>query len=256
MPKIWFTHADGVLLLWLLLAHLLTDFVLQTDAWVKSKYQLQAKAPFLYIHGGIAALTLWLASVACGLPMPIWLALIAGSIHLLIDYAKIKWDKHKSLAAFIIDQLLHIIVVLLLWLYRTHKWNTMCTVLRQVAHDYKTMLVLVGYLWVIGPSAIIIRFSIKALLPNRLLPSSTNIVNTIADDAEKAGRYIGIFERIIILSLVLLNQYGAIGFLIASKALIRMNSKKQTEYVLLGSLLSYALAIGTGLCIHGLLRFK
>ncbi|MFC4231617.1 DUF3307 domain-containing protein [Parasediminibacterium paludis] len=249
MPvKQWFTQADGTLLLWLLLAHIVTDFILQTDAMVKSKQAQQAKAPLLYLHGAIAALTLWLAS---GLLLPWWLALLAGVLHLVVDYLKIQLDKHRSFAAFIIDQLVHIAVVICLWLYLIHKWPLLFTVLQQLALDYTTVLVLLGYVFVIWPSAIIVRLAIKALLPNRLLPpTNNNLIATVTDDAEKAGRYIGIFERCMIFSLVLLNQYGAIGFLIASKALIRMNSKKQTEYVLLGSLLSYALAIGTGLCIH------
>lgn len=254
MPvKQWFTQADGVLLLWLLLAHVATDFILQTDALVASKYERQAKAPFLYVHGLIAALTLWLAS---GLQLPWWLALLAGVVHVVVDYLKIRLDKHRSFVAFLVDQLAHIAVVVLLWLYLTGKWGLLYTVLQQLAQDYTIMLVLLGYVFVIWPSAIIIRLAIKALLPNRLLPpTNSNIIATVTDDAEKAGRYIGIFERCMMLSLVLLNQYGAIGFLIASKALIRMNSKKQTEYVLLGSLLSYALAIGTGLCIHWVRSF-
>ena len=74
-----------------------------------------------------------------------------------------------------------------------------------------------------------------------------------AESLSNAGTYIGILERILVLIFVLIGQYGAIGFLIAAKSLLRVsregdeNARKKTEYVLIGTLLSFTVAVVTGL---------
>jgi hypothetical protein len=75
------------------------------------------------------------------------------------------------------------------------------------------------------------------------------------DDADNslahAGKWIGIVERVIVLILVLQNQYSAIGLLVAAKGIIRFNEKDRqeakTEYLVIGTLLSIGVAIATGL---------
>ena len=69
------------------------------------------------------------------------------------------------------------------------------------------------------------------------------------------GRLIGILERIIIYFLVLINKYEAIGFIMAAKAFARfkeMDNRQFAEYVLIGTLLSIVLAVGTALFIKQL----
>ena len=69
---------------------------------------------------------------------------------------------------------------------------------------------------------------------------------------KKAGRTIGVFERVLILTLILTDNFGAIGFLIGAKSILRFsdskagNARKQTEYVLIGTLMSFALSIIVG----------
>ena len=75
-----------------------------------------------------------------------------------------------------------------------------------------------------------------------------------SDTLKDAGKWIGIAERVLIFSFVLLNQYEAIGFLIAAKSLLRFRegatAARQSEYVLVGTLLSYGFAILIGLLIR------
>lgn len=78
----------------------------------------------------------------------------------------------------------------------------------------------------------------------------------LEEGLDKAGRYIGILERILVLTLVLFNQISAIGFLIAAKSILRYGDKdikgarKQTEYVLIGTLMSFSSAIALGLLVR------
>ena len=68
------------------------------------------------------------------------------------------------------------------------------------------------------------------------------------ESLEKAGRWIGWLERFLILSFVLLKQYEAIGLLVAAKSIFRFNeSRKAGEYILIGTLLSFTIAIIVGL---------
>ncbi len=62
----------------------------------------------------------------------------------------------------------------------------------------------------------------------------------------RAGRIIGILERNLILFFVLVNQFAAIAFIIAAKGIARfkeLDEREFAEYVLIGTLLSSALAI-------------
>ena len=58
-------------------------------------------------------------------------------------------------------------------------------------------------------------------------------------------------------SLVLQNQYSAIGLLITAKGIIRFNEKDRqevkTEYLVIGTLMSIGIAILTGLAVKMLI---
>jgi hypothetical protein len=73
-------------------------------------------------------------------------------------------------------------------------------------------------------------------------------------DLPNAGKLIGIVERWLILVFILISQFEAIGFLLAAKSIMRFKSDEslKTEYLLTGTLLSFAIAIGTGLLISHL----
>jgi hypothetical protein len=68
-----------------------------------------------------------------------------------------------------------------------------------------------------------------------------------------AGKYIGIIERIFVLIFIVMEHWEGIGLLIAAKSVFRFNdlkesnSRKLTEYILIGTLLSFGFAILTGI---------
>lgn len=63
------------------------------------------------------------------------------------------------------------------------------------------------------------------------------------------GRLIGQLERCLIFLFILMGQPGGIGFLVAAKSILRFSeakeSQKLAEYVLIGTLLSFGLAIAS-----------
>lgn len=66
-----------------------------------------------------------------------------------------------------------------------------------------------------------------------------------------SGELIGWLERGLMLVFVVLSQYEAIGFLIATKSILRFNEassgREKSEYVLTGTLLSLATALSLGI---------
>src|SRR5699024_2359116 len=84
-----------------------------------------------------------------------------------------------------------------------------------------------------------------------------NLSKTIHDDKDdylnNAGKYIGILELIFVFIFIVTGNWSAIGFLLAAKSVFRFGylkeakDRKLTEYILIGTLLSFGLAIVTGL---------
>jgi hypothetical protein len=236
-----FTIDQGNMLIRLLLAHFVSDFVLQTKRMVDDKRWL---SKYMFLHIAIVYLS---TAIFTGW----WLAAgIVAIIHYIIDGSKIEAIKRfpgPGLLLFLIDQAFHIISLLLVWAGGYGLWNQLGATSLLPFTNYNYSLLLLGYLIVIGPVGYIIKFAthdmVKSLSP--------------AEVTEHGGRRIGIFERIIILTFVLLGRYEAIGFLLAGKSIIRFMNKDEhlrSEYVLIGTMMSYALSIMVGVAIHFLLK--
>jgi hypothetical protein len=78
-----------------------------------------------------------------------------------------------------------------------------------------------------------------------------------ASGLSHAGMVIGIIERVLVLSLVLVSQYTAITIVFAAKSIARFNDlkdRKTAEYYLIGTLVSITLATITGIIIRMVLK--
>lgn len=106
--------------------------------------------------------------------------------------------------------------------------------------------VLAGFLLVINEMNIILRYILRVMG----LQSVGKQEDKVSDEEYSMGRLIGLLERIFIFLFVLVNQYGAIGFILAAKGVTRFNNFKDdrpfAEYVLIGTLLSTLLALMIG----------
>lgn len=77
----------------------------------------------------------------------------------------------------------------------------------------------------------------------------------------EAGKYIGILERLFVFVFILMSQWAAIGFLLTVKSVFRFGDlskakdRKLTEYILIGTLLSFGIAILIGLLYIYLIRY-
>lgn len=234
------TPVETSLLIRLIIAHLLTDFLFQSDSWVKSRFNRGWCSKHLYFHGLIGGLLTYLFS---GLWSYIWIPIAVATTHIIIDGIKVKYE--DTLQSFLKDQISHFIVLLTIWIWIINPTSEDIEVLKQIFLSGTKIWVIIGaYLIIILPSSVLI----SKITEKWRLNLSENILPGNKDESlENAGRWIGILERFLILTFVLLQQYAAIGLLVAAKSIFRFSeSRKVGEYVLIGTLLSFTIAIIVG----------
>ncbi len=235
-----------IIIVKLLFAHLLGDFLLQPTSWVSDKENKKHKSKYLYIHTLLHGILAWLivGEIAFG-----WLALVLAVSHGFIDFLKLQFQKDKTKRNwFVIDQMLHLItIVIIASLYDN-------LIVNFTAFDNRFWILITGILFLTKPTSIIIKNIISIWTPESK--------NKNDDSLENAGNYIGIFERLFIFCFILTGHFEAIGFLLAAKSIFRFGDLKEakdrklTEYVLIGTLLSFGIALLTGLLVQfGLLHF-
>lgn len=240
--------AELPLLLLLLLAHILGDFVFQGAAWVDERYERHHRSKRLYAHAAIhTALSL---AVLWSLLTPSWhllgLAAIIGITHLAIDLAK-SYTPPGRLSWFVVDQFLHLSVLAGVWLAVSNQWDVATSAIVTLGST-DALLVLIGYVVVIWPFSIVIGLVCQRW--TRDIDGSETLAN--------AGKRIGQLERFLILTFILADQFAAIGFLLAAKSILRFgdtkepNHRKINEYILVGTMTSFSLTIALGLLIKAL----
>jgi hypothetical protein len=223
-----------------ILAHLLTDFIFQPKTWIKERHAKHFRSGTLYLHGLLTALVAWTLTGWHYWPA----ALVILVTHIAID----GWKSYRkdSILIFLTDQLLHLGVLLILFCYLFNRWDIYQLLWHRMNHTENFWYLLTAFVFLTMPAGIFI-----GQLTKRWREKIKD-----AEGLADAGKWIGICERIIILIFVLLNQYAAIGLLVAAKGIIRFNEKdrpeEKTEYLVIGTLISMGLAIATGLLIKSL----
>lgn len=227
-----------MILIKLLLAHLIGDFMLQPQKWVKDKEKRKLKSPKLYIHVLIhvvvTAVLLWNISF--------WLTIvIIGVSHFGIDALKLVFQKNKTKRRlFFIDQLLHVLVIFLCYIFLIKNTSVFNFRITEVQLLLFTCLLFLTVPVSIIMKTIFLKWDISELTKNN---------QSLAD----AGKYIGILERILVFIFIIVNHWEAVGFLITAKSVFRFGDLKEsktrqlTEYILIGTLISFGIAILTGI---------
>ncbi len=225
------------------IAHLVADFILQPHSWSLMKKQNIVTRHHLW-HALIVFFCSYTLSLDYGY---VGYALILVVIHFLTDVVKstlqIKTNQ-KDNVLFFLDQSVHLIAILFISvLYNNH-----CGIHFIVDIPLKYILVVAGFAFCAKPSNILIKnifdsFSISVPQPISYQREEEN------RDLPNAGKLIGIMERSLVLALILVNQYSAVGLIIAAKSILRFKDNTKNEYVLVGTLLSFGIAIIAGVLI-------
>lgn len=229
------------LLLLQFIAHILTDYTFQTDEKAKNKNELGFKSPFLKWHILVAFITSCVLSFQVNF---IPYAVVIAITHWIIDGFKPVFSKNKYFAkyGFFIDQFLHLLMIVLVICFYVFENKIIINNLGfQLNTQY--LAIILAYLICVKPTNIIIK-EVFHVFDITFKQNGDELVN--------AGKLIGLIERWLVLTFVLVNHLDAVGFLLAAKSILRYKDDNtlKTEYVLIGTMLSFGIALFLGIVIN------
>lgn len=235
-----------IIVIKLLLVHFIGDFVVQPNSWVVEKERLKVKSLKLYlhglIHGMLVLLVLW--------DLKYWLlALLLMVSHIIIDSIKLYAQKASSRSGwFLIDQLLHIISIFVL-----------CVIFFKPELNIKLWLEN-SDIWIYASAILFLTFVSSILIRELMSKWTDSLSDSIEDSLSNAGKYIGMLERLLVLIFIVTGHWKGIGFLLAAKSVFRFGDLKEskdrklTEYILIGTLVSFSIALAVGLLVMELIK--
>lgn len=233
-----------IVLCQLLLAHLLGDFFLQPRSWVRDKQHKKLKSIYLYLHGLVhGALILGIVG-----SWSFWKpALVLVAVHLVIDSTKLMLQTRETERSwFFIDQGLHLLTLVGVWACLK---PVAIHLPLQLLSERQVLIPVLTAALILHPSAYLIKAFLSKWTPDPMA-SEASASDTLLSD--QAGKWIGMLERMLVVGCVVLGHWEGIGFLLAAKSVFRFGdlntakSRKLTEYVLMGTLLSFGIALGAG----------
>jgi hypothetical protein len=234
-----FNENEINLLIRLFTANILCDFVFYNHKIQTRRYQNH------FAHAVISGIVFFILSGGA------WLIGLSFMLfHFFMELLKRESSPNKKV--FANEQIITHALILIFWLM-PHFGHI--EILNSVMTDLFTLkmtLKFLGYLLVIWPAGQIIGIVTKSMIKQTNTTDASEVQSD--EDIEHAGWFIGVCERIIIITFVYFQQYEAIGFLITGKSILRLNNKCQTEYVLAGTMMSYAISILTGAAINHLIK--
>lgn len=242
-----------------LMAHILADFYAQSDGVAKRK----AKSPktlfwhcalYALVFGACVLLLLGGSAVA-----PVILMGILA--HACIDCGKYLLGKRISLdklKVFCADQAIHIAILVLAVVTCSDGLKWSCLAMGAVA-AFGTkawangMALAFAFLIVGKPTSIFVSFVLSTVEGSNAHEGGSGCEST---SALKAGRWIGVLERVIVVVMTLWNEFGAIAFVLTAKSIARFDLLKERSFAeryLVGTLASVAVAILVALMARALL---
>ncbi len=226
------------LLLWLVLGHVIADFYLQPMSWVHDRNNRHFKSTKVVwhslVHGVLAfiALAVWQHYYDFGVSGAAFgYATLITISHYFIDIGKSY--SSKGVIPFLLDQLAHLFVILLITLNLSEPLYVSEQLLSFISTP-SNLIIGIGYLLVLTPASVMIRMLLErwAYMGNE------------EESLPQAGNLIGQLERVLLLTCILIDSWAAVGFILAAKSVFRFGDltaskdRKLTEYVMLGTLVS------------------
>lgn len=237
------------LILLQVIAHLLADYIFQPHHWSNLKRQRIISVQHFY-H----VVVVFFCSYILSFDFYFWsAALIISILHFATDvlksYLQIKAErKNKGVNYFFYDQALHLIILATISGLYLH--------LNSVNYifdiPYKIVFIAFGFVLLSKPTNIFMK-NIFVIFKIEIPNDNTQDENESEKSLPNAGKLIGIMERYLVFSLILVSQYAAVGLIIAAKSILRYKSSYKNEYILVGTLLSFGIATIIGIYVASML---
>lgn len=240
-------------LLALTTAHFLADFTFQTPTMVRRKREPQ------WFVAHIVIVTVLALLLSGSLDPRVWL--VIGVTHAAMDFIKVRL-MGDGLRPFLIDQGVHLAVIVGVTLWRPDTvadgWiGTLATPVQLLV--YQAMVIVAALAVTVKAGGILVAKTLEHIA--RPSPKASDVVAPAVDSAvgdkteadarglPGGGETIGALERALILLFLLIGQPEGIGLMLAAKSVLRFsdrNARAHTEYVIIGTMLSFGWALLTG----------
>ena len=222
------------------IAHLLADFIFQSQ-----KQSDRKERKVITVYHVYHILVVGVLSYALSLDFGFWRGALAVTvIHFLTDMLK-SWliTKSKDRNYFFLDQIIHLVTMVVIVLAYSEIWGIDFI----IDIETKTIAIIAGFILCAKPSNILIKYLFAAFSIETPKESGENPENL---SLPNAGKLIGIVERFLALALIIMGEYEAVGLIIAAKSILRFSGTPKSEYVLVGTLLSFGIAAFAGMLIN------
>lgn len=230
-----------IVLIKLLLAHFIGDFVLQPYSWVVDKERNKGRSVQLYyhiaLHGILPLVLLWDINYW---QVALSMMLCHGAIDLLKLYGQTEQNRSQW---FIGDQVLHLVSIYFIWA----NWSQVDVAIAPIFEGLNV--------WVYATALLFLTYVSGITIQTLMKPWSAAIADNVDESLSNAGKYIGILERLFVFTFIVTGHWEAVGFLLAAKSVFRFGDLKEskdrklTEYILIGTLLSFGIAMAVAILV-------
>jgi len=238
---IWTTAAQQQLALLLLAGQLVASY-----GWPGTALAAAPRRAKAALARAFAVPVLFAVALLPGVgPWTLAAAALVGVVQTLIWIAR--RGTVRSLGTLLADQALLLVVLAAAWFILTRAPRATWSPIGGAAAAWTRWAAALGVLALVLRGGVTVTALLLARFPG--LPFDP--------DTARMGRTIGVLERALVLLLVVLDQWGAVGLVVAAKSLARFEDLKRrhfAEYYLIGTLASLLLACLGGLVLRGLLR--
>ena len=229
------------LALTLLAAHLMGDFVLQTEQMARGK----RRPGWLFLH---VAIIVVLSYALVGHWFSFLIPLVIGVSHAIID--SIKARVPGGATVFVIDQLAHFAVIGAIALFASF-FGTVSFWTVLFGKTYWVILAFVcGVILTVRTGGLLVGFWVQPYLEEmRAAGAQPETTFKLIRGLTNGGRLIGQWERALIFLFVGMGLPGSVGFLVAAKSIFRFGELKErenrmeAEYITIGTLMSFGWAL-------------
>ncbi|HWZ96900.1 MAG TPA: DUF3307 domain-containing protein [Candidatus Dormibacteraeota bacterium] len=249
-------------LLAIYLAHLLSDFVLQSPRLVEQKRRGKVSGYLLHgaTHYFVTLLLVAFLVKASALSARTYLVLLVlVVVHLLLDAAKLRLTAsglvYDGAFAYVSDQIIHFLtIVFAAWLLAPGFAIGQLFALAGLARSIQTkwLAVPVVYVAIVFGGGYLIRDLTRTMAEGLKNQSP----HKTSEQLQNAGLYIGWLERFLVITALLLHSPATVGLILTAKSIARypeFKSERFAEYFLIGTLLSISIAILGGALLSKLL---
>lgn len=223
----------------MLLAHLVGDYILQWDSLALWKSRALKG---VIAHSLVVFVVTWLFALPFN---PDWWAgiLFIGVAHFLIDAGQLYWKPPvPPLFRFLLDQLAHFVVIgVALWAGGYLALDAIAASAAQLLQNDRLLVILTAYAFITMPAWVLVKFAAYGLVRGSA-PEFPGITN----------KYIGILERLLMATFVGLGQFLLVPLVAVPRVVMEWRSvanSEQTAVYVTELLASTTLAVLVGVAL-------